>query len=368
MAHKVIMPVLGMNQDTGTIAEWVKKEGDFVEAGDVLLAVETDKAIQDIEAGVSGYLCEIKYPAGTDVPVGEIIASITDQIPVYDKPLSGMESVSNKTKQQERVPGLKKDFPENEPYIATKPAVTDSMVASELSVRRNESNLDTAGQSDAYRTLASPKAKRIARELGIKVEQVAGNSNAPIHSKDVIVMAKCLIRSGLQGGKETFPKLNNAQMTVKADATNIQNCDAWLREKTTNISMGHLVATLAVIQLRAIGFFKSNDYVRVLVDIWSGEKIESSVVVNPDKFRVSQLEIQKCEESESADMRVICVNSSRISNLELTEYTIPTLTICANDKNLSAHMLGFQAMYTPDVMKFSDNLAFALEQPLIHLV
>ena len=79
MPHEIIMPVLGMNQDTGSIACWNKKPGDYVEAGDVVMDVETDKAVMEIEAKQKGYLTKIFYEAGCEVPVGDVVALIEDK-------------------------------------------------------------------------------------------------------------------------------------------------------------------------------------------------------------------------------------------------------------------------------------------------
>ncbi|MEH6835428.1 biotin/lipoyl-containing protein [Falsihalocynthiibacter arcticus] len=80
MAHEVIMPALGMAQETGKIVSWQKQAGDAVKIGDVLMEVETDKAIMDVEALADGYLGSISAAAGEDVPVGQVIALISDKI------------------------------------------------------------------------------------------------------------------------------------------------------------------------------------------------------------------------------------------------------------------------------------------------
>ena len=53
MAQDVIMPALGMNQNTGKILSWLKSKGDPVKVGDPLMEVETDKAIVEVEAQAS---------------------------------------------------------------------------------------------------------------------------------------------------------------------------------------------------------------------------------------------------------------------------------------------------------------------------
>ena len=76
MAAEVVMPRLGWTMETGTIAEWVKRDGDTVREGEVLFAVETDKVAQEVEAVDSGILRIVPdaAPIGTAVPVGTVLA------------------------------------------------------------------------------------------------------------------------------------------------------------------------------------------------------------------------------------------------------------------------------------------------------
>ncbi|MEK9531882.1 MAG: biotin/lipoyl-containing protein, partial [Alphaproteobacteria bacterium] len=50
MAHEIIMPALGMAQETGRLVAWLKNEGDAVSKGDPLMEVETDKSTMEVEA------------------------------------------------------------------------------------------------------------------------------------------------------------------------------------------------------------------------------------------------------------------------------------------------------------------------------
>ena len=58
-AVKVIMPVLGMNQETGLVLKWLVKEGDAVHKGQILMEIETDKAVAEIDAPADGVLTQI---------------------------------------------------------------------------------------------------------------------------------------------------------------------------------------------------------------------------------------------------------------------------------------------------------------------
>jgi pyruvate dehydrogenase E2 component (dihydrolipoamide acetyltransferase) len=74
MAISVVMPALEMAQETGKLVSWKKKEGDSVRKGELLLEVETDKAVVEIEAAGDGILGGITAQEGAVVPVGQTIA------------------------------------------------------------------------------------------------------------------------------------------------------------------------------------------------------------------------------------------------------------------------------------------------------
>src|SRR2546425_8265028 len=74
MATSVVMPALEMAQETGKIVSWLKKEGDTVSKGEILLEVETDKAVVEVEATADGVLAGVKSHEGDVVPVGQTIA------------------------------------------------------------------------------------------------------------------------------------------------------------------------------------------------------------------------------------------------------------------------------------------------------
>ncbi len=76
MATNVIMPALGIAQETGKLLQWLKAEGQPVTKGEVLMVVETDKATVEIDAPASGTLSHVTASVGDEVPVGQVIALI----------------------------------------------------------------------------------------------------------------------------------------------------------------------------------------------------------------------------------------------------------------------------------------------------
>lgn len=82
MATQVILPALGMAQETGIIVRWLKAEGQEVTKGEPLVEIETDKATVEIEANASGILTNVTGVVGIEIPVGQVIASIVDSAAV----------------------------------------------------------------------------------------------------------------------------------------------------------------------------------------------------------------------------------------------------------------------------------------------
>lgn len=76
MAQEVRLAKLGPSMKEGLIVAWLKKEGDRVTQGEPLFQVETDKAVTEVEAPVSGVLVRVAQGEGARVPVGEVVAVI----------------------------------------------------------------------------------------------------------------------------------------------------------------------------------------------------------------------------------------------------------------------------------------------------
>ncbi|MBB5341573.1 dihydrolipoamide acetyltransferase family protein [Tunturiibacter gelidoferens] len=143
MAISVVMPALEMAQETGKLVSWLKKEGDKVSKGDLLLEIETDKAVMEVEASADGVLGGITGEVGTDIPVGQTIAWILN--PGEDVPA-------------EAIP---------QPRAAT--PVTEAIQNSDESSPQSLSANSTAR--------VSPKARRLAKENGIDLTSVQGSGD-----------------------------------------------------------------------------------------------------------------------------------------------------------------------------------------------
>jgi pyruvate dehydrogenase E2 component (dihydrolipoamide acetyltransferase) len=143
MPTDVIMPALGMAQETGKVVRWHKAEGDAVAKGEPLLEIETDKVTVDIEAPADGTLAGIRAPDGAEVPVGEAIAVV----------LAAGEAFA-----ETAAPAL----------------VAPAAAAREVAVPEIAAPA-VAAPVRAGRVLASPKARRIAAERGVDLASLAGS-------------------------------------------------------------------------------------------------------------------------------------------------------------------------------------------------
>ena len=77
MEVEVIMPQLGSEMTKGTIVEWLKKEGDRVDKDEAIFAVDTEKAVLEVESEVAGVLKKILVSGDSvEIPVGQAVAII----------------------------------------------------------------------------------------------------------------------------------------------------------------------------------------------------------------------------------------------------------------------------------------------------
>ena len=78
MAVELLMPKFGEVMEEGKLIEWIKKEGDAVEKGEVVLEIETDKANTDVESIATGILQKILVQEGETVPINTPLALIAE--------------------------------------------------------------------------------------------------------------------------------------------------------------------------------------------------------------------------------------------------------------------------------------------------
>src|SRR4051812_48477797 len=78
MPADIVMPQLGLTMTEGAVTSWLKKPGEPVQKGELLFTVETDKVDMEVESTAAGYLHSVLVDVGQVVKVGTVIARITE--------------------------------------------------------------------------------------------------------------------------------------------------------------------------------------------------------------------------------------------------------------------------------------------------
>jgi pyruvate dehydrogenase E2 component (dihydrolipoamide acetyltransferase) len=226
MAVEVFMPKMSDHMEVGEIIRWLVKEGDQVEAGQVIMEVMTDKVVADLEAPASGVLKGIRAGAedGAVVPVGETFAFIVEpgeDVPVLP-PLgpAGDSEVEDKAPSPPSAPGVPPPAPTERAAVAGRVRATPvaRRLAKELGMdlslvkgtgpegRIKEEDVRAFAEAQADRSppgkakppeatvvRASPVARRVARELGVDLAQIKGTGpGGRVREEDVRAFAETL--------------------------------------------------------------------------------------------------------------------------------------------------------------------------------
>jgi len=156
MARQVCMPRLSQTMTQGRVVEWLKREGDAVKKGEPLVSIESDKAEMEVEAPQSGILRRVLVPAGEEANVDTPLAILAGAEENIEELLTGRPQAAGVTA----------------PPTPREPAVPGVPAA------------------PGRRQAISPVARRVARELGVEISQVAGTgAGGLVTEKDVRAFA-----------------------------------------------------------------------------------------------------------------------------------------------------------------------------------
>lgn len=173
MAVSIVMPALEMAQETGKIISWLKKEGDAIVKGEPIAEIETDKVVVEVEASADGVLAGVTAAAGDVVQVGKTIAWIV-------------------------APGEKP------------PAESQSSAPAPRTMTASASSVSPAPAApprvEVPEPKASPKARRMAKDLGVDLTKVRGTGpGGVISGEDVEAAAKAASTTAPAPAAEPMP-------------------------------------------------------------------------------------------------------------------------------------------------------------------
>ena len=239
MAKKVIMPKFGMDQEEGTVAAWLRQEGDPVQKGDPILEVETDKVNMEVEAPASGILQGIRIGPGVTAPIGQVIAYILAlgetlpeenptqtqsnqptqslNLPISPSPLPAQAGSPKLTPVAEQMVELYGVDPAAIP--ASGPRITKSDVERHIArlLADRPSAPPAPGPTAPTSPLrAVPAARRLARELGVDLAGVQGSGPAGrIQSRDVAQAAQTQPATAPPIQPQTTPAPAAGELTIR---------------------------------------------------------------------------------------------------------------------------------------------------------
>jgi pyruvate dehydrogenase E2 component (dihydrolipoamide acetyltransferase)/2-oxoglutarate dehydrogenase E2 component (dihydrolipoamide succinyltransferase) len=328
----IIMPVLGMSQDTGILVGWSKVLGDSIKEDDILFEVETDKSVVEVPAGISGYLVARLAAAGDDVPTGETIAIIAKE-PVsdmVDRSYSGSEAPVEKPK-------------EPEPAKNAKPAAVD--VSRDKPAPRKQRPSAPGGK-----VLASPKLKRMAHQAGYDLALLAATDlPQPYHARDFDALRQANESSGKHAGAShavgTISKLS-----AKVPATGLESFLVW--------AAGNIEA--------------SGD--ESVIAAFAGASLADDSIVRVDRrgvsttYSTSQQLSKTVESDDEPDLIVHDLRGTFISSAELPPDQAPVISIVGSGKKLTLTLTCSDAQLAgKDAAVLLDNFAGRVADPLRHI-
>lgn len=206
----ITMPRLSDTMEEGTVASWLKKEGDQVEEGDILAEIETDKATMEFESFHSGTLLKIGIQEGETAAVDALLAIIGPEgTDVSNVSLDGASNSSKKKEEKKEAPA--KEEPKSQPK-KQEPKKEETKTVS------NSNSSNSTSSSNTGRVFASPLAKKMAQDKGIDLSQVQGSGeNGRIIKKDIESFTPGTSTGASQPafqavGEETFVEMANSQM------------------------------------------------------------------------------------------------------------------------------------------------------------
>jgi pyruvate dehydrogenase E2 component (dihydrolipoamide acetyltransferase) len=165
MAVKVLMPKGSDTMTEGKVLKWLKKEGDSISTGDTLLEIETDKVDMEVEAMGGGVLRKILVDAGKVVPVGALLA-------VVAKPEEDISQLLKSNGAAAAAPSPSPPAAHQAAPAGAKPVAPPAATGGALPTPAPAAWGPQAGTG---RVLASPLARKMAREMGLDITALTGS-------------------------------------------------------------------------------------------------------------------------------------------------------------------------------------------------
>ncbi len=357
MRREITMPQLGMTQDSGVIVSWGKKPGDRVKADDILMEVETDKSTMEVEVGHDGFLAEVRAAAGAAVPVGDVVAVISDDA---DDVVTEVQDGRSAEEASDRAGNASEEGPPaaREPSISASPGTPGPGRGDGADSTAPAPQPSKPGGRGDGRILASAKAKLEAERRGIDLSRLVRQGlPQPFHVADL---------------EKLVPERQAGGTSLSALSATTERCDFeafcdWVRKETDGgTDQGAIWAAFASAAWRAClgldGPAGLTVRVETLVPIPSGVSYEDADVSGLGG-------VAPAEDAGAPDLVVLDLTGTGLADYRSGGSSVPTLTVAESGDTLRV-TLGFDEAVLPvaSAAALLSGIAGRLREPLRHLL
>jgi len=169
MSEKIVVPVLGESISEATVAKWLKKEGDSVEADEPIVELETDKVNLEVPSPITGTLIEINSKDGSTVEVGALLGSVSENGSAVNK-IKEIKKLASQPKENNVIP---LEVTKKEPKIFEETEEKEDTDESPL-ILTNEIKEEAPQIEKIKNTTLSPAVRKIVVENKIDVQAIKG--------------------------------------------------------------------------------------------------------------------------------------------------------------------------------------------------
>jgi len=327
----IIMPALGMAQDTGLLVAWHREPGAAVAAEDILFEVETDKSAMEVPAGAAGYLAAVLAAPGDEVPVGEPVAILTAAAP--EAPVV-------------------RGFAAGPAPRATPAEAPAASAPAKAPPPKPAAPPQTAGDG---RILASPKARRLAREQGLDLARLAAAGHPqPYHVRDLDALRAMPDRTAAP----TTATAARRRLTARAGAEGFARFADWIAAETGARDPAPLLAAFAAASLR-----QGDGPLSVSVERLG----RARAFTDPDRHGLGRAEADA--EPAAPDIVLRDLRPGPLVSVDLGPEAVPVLTLLSAGDGIDLTLeCDAAALTAPEAIAVLTDFAGRLDEPLRHLL
>lgn len=326
MAVKIIVPELGESVLEATVSSWLKQEGDFVNMGDVLVELETDKVNVEVGAKSAGVLQKIQVPKGSDVKVGDVLGVIDEKQGASSQPVDTSASVEEKQEEVKDNVAERESTPQVSP-VASRLAKEMNVDISKVVGTGNDGRI-TKADVEAYLQSVS---KQVEVKADVKVSSPQRVTDSSSRSEERVRMSRRrqTIAKRLLDAKQSTAMLttfNEIDMSATMDLRKRRN-DEFQKKHGIKLGFMSLFTKATISALKAFPAINAEidgdeivfkNYYDIGMAIGSEEGLVVPVIRDADKMSFAEIEKSIKDFSEKTQQGKLSVEDLRGGTFTIT--------------------------------------------------